>query len=319
VCRNPITTRYRPSQSHWLTPTDNDLDDGLSARPRVSFSGTVNNFDDSFQPKTNPVDSILSFMTSDIRSIVFGLVGVLVLLVNRLWFADNYGDAESTSSIVILEQDTRSNLLALIACGSVLVNGVSKLNVDTVLAEKVELIGMSVDKVMFLNGEHDETTGDTSLFTSQQQVTIEWALSAILAATPSSSALLLQYADDKSWKIVACTGILPAVMTQADNDDAAADIQPIVSPPPTKTPILDRFKADTMQQESYLPTLQNLPGKTEFTYLPSNTQAVVLVPAGPSKVIVLGSNQAKSFTPRDIAWCLTVASRLEIISKQNDA
>jgi hypothetical protein len=27
-------------------------------------------------------------------------------------------------------------------------------------------------------------------------------------------------------------------------------------------------------------------------------------------VLILGSNQARSFTPRDIAWCLTVATRL---------
>ena len=72
-------------------------------------------------------------------------------------------------------------------------------------------------------------------------------------------------------------------------------------------------------KETYLPTLQALPGKTELTYLPSNTQIAVMIPIRPPKessssirnsVLVLGGNTAKSFTPRDIAWSRIVAEKI---------
>ena len=105
---------------------------------------------------------------------------------------------------------------------------------------------------------------------------------------------------------------------------------------PDSTPIMDRFRnrkkdndggssrsGGVARQESYLPTLQALPGKTEFVslLLPSNTQAALLVPTAlrnggsPQQqqpaVILLGSNRARSFTPQHVAWCQAVASRLE--------
>ncbi|GKY92651.1 hypothetical protein MPSEU_000235200 [Mayamaea pseudoterrestris] len=272
--------------SHQLrqSPFDADNDGTSPQEPRVRFSEAAT-FDDSVT--TNPVDSILSFITSDMSSIAFGLIGVLILLVNRLWFASSFDEPETSTAV--LEQETRSNLLALLACGSVLVNGVSKLNVDTVLAEQVELIGTLQDDVSFLDG--------ATRMTNHEKATIEWGLSAIIAATPTMSAVLLQYNnDDQSWSIVALKGVLPI------------DTQIQV---PSSTPIIDRCNMNAaLQQETYLPTLQNLPGRIEFTYLPSNTQAVLILPAGQSRIIVLGSNQARSFTPRDIAWCLSVSSRI---------
>jgi hypothetical protein len=91
------------------------------------------------------------------------------------------------------------------------------------------------------------------------------------------------------------------------------------------TPILDRFLNNKeMTKESYLPTLQALPGRVEFTYLPQNSQEALLVPVSLSlnsiaqenvpiierAVLVLGSDTAKSFTPRDVAWCQVIASRI---------
>ena len=76
---------------------------------------------------------------------------------------------------------------------------------------------------------------------------------------------------------------------------------------------------------SYLPTLQALPGRVEFTYLPPNAQEALLLPAGKSAAaavdggrngecsatyyaVVLGGDTAKSFAPRDVAWCRRIAS-----------
>ena len=69
------------------------------------------------------------------------------------------------------------------------------------------------------------------------------------------------------------------------------------------TPILDRFLSWN-KKESYLPTLQAHSGKAEFTYSPSNTQEVLLVPIqlmgggydGEEKaVLVLGVPRPRAF------------------------
>ena len=74
-------------------------------------------------------------------------------------------------------------------------------------------------------------------------------------------------------------------------------------------------------KESYLPTLQAIPGKIEFTYLPPNSQEVLVLPVPKRDMgvgegmadkryyaLVLGGDTAKNFTPRDVAWCREVAS-----------
>ena len=174
------------------------------------------------------------------------------------------------------------------------------------------------------------------------QSTVEWALQSYLRCSPSKSAILLatsSSSSEKCWIPIAKVGILPL------------GSQPIVT---NRTPILDRMlrtddgniKGGTVggtelgggggggmkgPKESYLPTLQALPGKVEFTYLPSNAQEVLILPVvskpkssrnGQSNnnrrkmddnfdwkyVIVLGGDRAKSFAPRDIAWCKEIAS-----------
>ena len=81
---------------------------------------------------------------------------------------------------------------------------------------------------------------------------------------------------------------------------------------PSNTPILDRVGSPGNTKETYLPTLQALPGKKELTYLPNNSQLALLIPVGTSssRVLVVAGDAAKSFTPRDVAWCRIVAERM---------
>lgn len=81
---------------------------------------------------------------------------------------------------------------------------------------------------------------------------------------------------------------------------------------PETTPILKRVATPGNTKETYLPTLQALPGKTEFPYLPSNTQLAVLIPFDDNnrRALVLGGNMAKSFSPRDVAWARIIAERM---------
>jgi hypothetical protein len=240
------------------------------------------------------LDQLVAALTTDVASIVGGLLGLLLLLGGRLVLDDG---VSVTASPEALGQATRVNLLAVFATGALLLNGISKLDVVAALAEKVVLQGVRV-LPPYVESRLVTSTGCLS----------SWVLESMLVASPAGSAVLLEdTADDdhgtspepedtQRWRIVAWAGIVPP------------DLSPDKIPP--NTPILNRLlKADT---ETYLPTLQALPGRVEFSYFPINTQAVLLLPVAtkPRKVLALGADQARSFTPRDIAWCQAVANRI---------
>lgn len=239
--------------------------------------------------KASPVDVFFAGLTSDVTSIALGTVGLLVLLVGRLIL-----DSGTEMDVEAIGQATRVNLLAAFACGAILLNGVSKLDIQSAMAERVQLMGIRQPDPILL----------TSDFTNTE--TAVWVLKSMLTASPASTAVLLHTPsnDDASgpWQITGFAGVLP--------EDLVGDGQ--ATEPLPDTPILDRLRREST--ESYLPTLQALPGRFEFSYLPSNTQAVLLLPvaeiANGRAAIVLGANQARSFTPRDIAWCQVVANRL---------
>lgn len=240
-------------------------------------SGQKIKFSESIAVDSNPVDKTLAWIISDAGSIVLGLVGLLLVVIRRL----ATDDSSSEEDLVIT---TRSSLLAVVAVGAVLLNGLSQLDVQTALAETVELEGVTV--------ELTRVSGSTEL-------EVDWALAALLRATPASTAVVMEL-QESTWRPVAFSGTVPPTLPQQ-----ATDLQL------TDTPILDRFRTED-SKESYLPTLQALPGKAELTgkLLPINTQAAVLIPLRKRHVLLLGSNQGKSFTPRDIAWCQSVVQRI---------
>lgn len=82
---------------------------------RVRFSGSIS--PDS--TLTNPLDAFLSFLASDVLSIALGVIGLFAVVIHRLSFLDDSADT--------LTVQTRTDLLATFACGSVLLNGVTKL------------------------------------------------------------------------------------------------------------------------------------------------------------------------------------------------
>mmetsp|Transcript_20044 Transcript_20044/g.34243 ORF Transcript_20044/g.34243 Transcript_20044/m.34243 type:complete len:315 (-) Transcript_20044:1334-2278(-) len=232
------------------------------------------------QETTNSLDFVLSSITSDVGSIALGLVGLLIVLANR--FADQDNLTADT-----LGQETRSDLLAVFACGAVLLNGVSKLDVTSALAESVVLDGINLDRPQTLIS----STGSE----------LRWAIDSVLAATPAKTAVLLKHAE--TWKTVVIAGVVP-------QDSALRTGTTLLS-----NPILDRFLQKTSKRtETYLPTLQALPGRVEFTYLPQNTQEALLLPVKDNCVLVLGSNTARSFNPRDVAWCQVLAKRIATFS-----
>ena len=274
--------------AHWATPNDD------TKQPQIRFSGLDL---DRQRYNQSPVDILFAGLTSDVVSIAVGTLGVVALLVGRLVLDGGSTDESDsiTNNIDAMGQATRTNLLAVFATGAVLLNGVSKLDIQSALAEKVRLTGVAVNT--------PRVWTDPTLHGN-----LPWTLESLRTASPASSVIVLQSeSPSEPWQVTACAGIVPPALAIHETP---------LSLPMEATPILDRLRsADT---ETYLPTLQALPGRVEFlSYLPSNTQAVLLVPvvADPAathgrSVLALGANQARSFTPRDIAWCQTIAQRL---------
>ena len=246
-------------------------------------------------------DEVLSWVISDVGSLVMGTGGVLILLLARLVSPS----PTLEDSAVSLVGETRVNLLAILACGSVLLNGLTKLDISSVTAETVALKGTLV-KEPFILVQNDEDSLNYS-----------WLLRAVLAATPTAKTAVIltrqtgstSKSDDIAWHVQGFGGIISDAlrysMTQ-DNDDTNGPIA-MASDRFDATPILNRLALTTEENEMYLPNLQALPGRIEFDpFLPGNTQAALLVPVNTGTnvaVLALGSNQARSFTPIDIAWC----------------
>lgn len=258
----------------------------------VRFSGieTTNKSDDL----TNSFDASLSFLSSDIVSIVLGGVGLAVIVAHRLSLIDEVLDPAS------MVQQTRTDLLAVFACGSVLLEGITKLDVTSALSDSVPLNGVVLDEPIVNDDNDDKDDDDDASNNNSNNPTISWALQSLLQATPCMSAVIMEKKkknnnnnQDDEWTVTAMAGTVPSTNV----------------PVPDVTPILDRVASQTIK-ETYLPTLQALPGKFEFTYLPSNTQLALLIPMRVGQVLVLGSNTAKSFSPRDVAWCRVLAERM---------
>jgi hypothetical protein len=267
--------------------------------PKVQFTSIST----PIPTNASPVDVVLSWLTSDIGSIVLGGVGLVLLLLGR-FILDEDGEATVDVSPEVMVEQTRVNLLAVFAIGAVLLNGLSQLDVQSALAEKVDLLGTTISQPIIVDHEDYDNIREE----------ISWVLSSILTATPARTVILLVRSENDNggverWKPIAYVGVLPPNMFLD---------QPQFS---RETPIMDRMlrvvTTDTKRRESYLPTLQALPGRIEFTnyLLPSNTQAALLLPlrlttSKQIATLLLGSNQARSFTPRDITWSQTVATRL---------
>jgi hypothetical protein len=298
---------------------DNNLDDTKSSflstnKASVSFKNNKGNNNSKNSPANiSTIDSILLNLTSDRTSLLLGMVGIVILLLNRIISFPEDAAYEASRS--------RIDLLGVFAAGSVLLNGITKLDVESVTAEQVALEGVNEGRVVWYNDDFEYNDGN--------KANVEWTLSSLIKCSPARTAVMLGkiQKEGKHWVPLAMTGILPS------------DTSLRTSLRTDSTPILDRMLRDDGSikggtvggtevigsqkkkgpNESYLPTLQALPGKIEFSYLPSNAQEALLLPVPPSSstevdgcryAIVLGGDTAKSFAPRDISWCKEIASWL---------
>ena len=269
---------------------------------KANVSFTSSSSSKSEPSNLSAIDRLILTFTSDRTSLLLGSVGLMALLINRLVSFPEEAVYEASRS--------RVDLLGVFAAGSVLLNGITKLDVESVQAEQVALEGLLETDVIWAN-EGDE-------FLSKP--TVEWALRSFVKCSPARTAVLLSNSPDRGWVPLAMTGVLPS------EPELRSSI-----PTGQTTPVLDRMLRDDGDikggtvggavggdqkggpKESYLPTLQALPGKVEFTYLPSNTQEALLLPVRGDEdaircAVVLGGDTAKSFAPRDVTWCREAAT-----------
>jgi len=74
-------------------------------------------------------------------------------------------------------------------------------------------------------------------------------------------------------------------------------------------PILQRVLKT--QKPVYLVNLKLYPGGVEFSYLPENTQGVILQPMGCRGALILGANAPRSYSQQDETWIAGLADKLE--------
>jgi hypothetical protein len=121
LAKNKFEQQQRPQQLQ---------DEKGAATNRIRFTVA----DSLTMTTNNPLDTSLSLFSLDVNSIGLGLVSLLVVVLHRLSFLDD-------SSPDTMTLQTRTDLLAVFACGSVLLNGITRLDVTAALAKSVVLVG----------------------------------------------------------------------------------------------------------------------------------------------------------------------------------
>ena len=111
-------------------------------------------------------------------------------------------------------------------------------------------------------------------------------ITSILSTTPATSIHVMI-----NGKVIGRGGVIG----NSDNKSETINV--------SNMPIL---KKALVNKEVYLPDLQILPGKVEFTYLPINAQSVLILPlninnADDSNSIIIATNRAKVLKLNDLA------------------
>ncbi|CAM9614776.1 unnamed protein product, partial [Heterosigma akashiwo] len=183
----------------------------------------------------------------------------------------------------LYDSQSRSDIITVITTGSLILNAFSDVDVKVREAEKVELEGPTAYEY------------SKQISTEQDRKDIEWAAETLLTTIPCKSILI--YYQGKTLARFGVVGKNKKIV---------------------RAPILD--KAMKSDSELYLPALQVLPGKVEFDYLPENCQSVLIQPIpGRSPedeaigAVVMGGDQARCFTQRDIAVSRRVVQRVALL------
>lgn len=193
--------------------------------------------------------------------LLVGSIGVTTLLLNRIL----------TGLEAVTDGQSRADLIGVVATSGVLLDWLSNQEIERRERDPVALAGYALKTTEISQIPVEVVT----------RPVIAWFIDSVMAINFITSVHVIL--DDA---FVARAGVVGYDDRNMTHDFA-------------KMPILSGVI--TSRKQVYLPDLQILPGKVEFTYLPLNCQSVLIVPMKDlSGVIVVGTNKAKCFDLKDI-------------------
>ena len=195
-----------------------------------------------------------------------GALGVGVVLVNRLVLAGELPAAAQS----------RVDLLSAFACCFLMLDGISRRDVETNVADSVRLVAAQRGK------------GFSATLTPSERRDLDWTATTLLDAMPDAATVVVW---DHHRGTLARVGAL------------GAGILDLEAPPTLRAALDDN-------EPTYLPDLQALPARVDFSFLPPNTPAVLLVPSGTTGIIIIAANRKRPFSPRDLLWASQLSVRL---------
>lgn len=257
-----------------LRPTAHGLHGAAALRPHPPLAMCA--------PPSEPRKASISapaLLSQPTISISVGVVLLLALVTNRLLTEE------------LLNSQSRTDLIAVVASIVLALNGLSSLDITPREADTVPLTGARIEWAL-------------PALPAAARAEVEWTASALCACTPCTSVALW-----RAGRTLCLRGVLAAKLAPfASGGDAAAGLEQAVQP----GPLLSKSAGRASGAPEYLPALQLLPGRTEFSYLPEETQAVLILPLGGEEqgALVLGADRARAFGKDDVTWARALAKRL---------
>lgn len=212
-------------------------------------------------------NKIIKMVTDPNTGLILGLVSLLVILINRL----------SVSFDLVTDIQSRADIIAVISTSAVLLNAISEQDITTKERSEVALVGYALKSPWIAK--------DLSSINFEDN--IRWIITTCLSSMKLHSVIVIS--NDM---IIGRGGVVSNEEINSMNTMVSSPLNIV------NMPIL----RDVVQsnKELYLPDLQILPGKIEFTYLPVNCQSVLIFPLNSTRTninaIVFGVNKAKSIT-----------------------
>ena len=144
-----------------------------------------------------------------------------------------------------------------------------------------------------------------------------WAADFLLEETPSATIIF-------AWggTVLLRQGIIPSPQSTPPSSSATSR-QDATIPPIGLGPIAQMAaeRADSDDPAVYMPALQTLPGRTEFTaggVIPANTQSLLVLSVGRHGTLVLGADRARAFTTKDLDSAIAIGQLLGKIVENLD-
>jgi hypothetical protein len=239
----------------------------------LTASKPLNSISNRYMMKSSEQDSdIFSIISNTTFSLWAGVIGIFIILFNRLSI-----DIEKVSDI-----QSRADLISLIACSALLLNVLSEQDISARDRDAVPLVGFSLKEPLL-----------SSSNTENNNKLITWLIQSAISTTPAKSVHVII-----NGKVVGRGGVIGNGDNKSDTINTS------------NMSILN--KALDNKEEVYLPDLQILPGKVEFTYLPINAQSVLVLPLSfkdnSQNAIIISTNQAKVFRLNDLARIRVLAN-----------